>query len=81
MENVGGIATILGRTYEFEKDGGYGLIDFDGQKALVKFECPMESLPPQGGGHIVGSTDITLTLTNGQLMYKDEPVCMGELVK
>ncbi|MBU1179954.1 hypothetical protein KJ885_03350 [Patescibacteria group bacterium] len=44
---------------------------------LVKFSCPFESMPPQGGGQVIASTGATLALDNGHLMYQGEPVVLG----
>ena len=80
QQKIGGIATILGKRFVFPTDGGFGLVELDGDMALVEFSCPLESLPPQGAGHVLGSSGLVLKLEHGQLQYDGKPVVLGHLV-
>lgn len=70
MENeVKGIITVAGQSFQMSGSHGFGLITLDGKKTLVQFSCPLESIPPKGSGIILGQTGINLSLINGSLHY------------
>lgn len=78
MKNIGGIANILGKSFAFPNDEGYGLIRLGDQLALVEYSCPLESLPPKGSGNVLTTTGIPLKLENGKLTYNGVLVSLGE---
>ena len=81
MIQVHGVVIVLGKRYEFPASKGYGLIEFDGTVALIKFDCINHSNPPQGPGHILATSGAQLELTDGRLTYNSLPVHMGSLQK
>ena len=76
-KKIGGVANILGQWFTFPTGHGLGLVELNGRFVLVRFSCPLESIPPQGSGDVVASTDVVLTIDAGQLKYKDELVVFG----
>lgn len=73
---VGGFVEVNGKKFAFPKDSGYGLINLGSDLVLIKFDCILESVPPQGYGEIIGTT-ADITLENGQLKYLDQPIQLG----
>jgi hypothetical protein len=76
-KHVGGIALIVEKRFAFPSDKGFGLVNIDGHWYIVKFSCPLESIPPRGGGLLV-SADATIDLREGKLFFAGHELQLGE---
>ena len=79
---VRGRVHLFDRTYAFEVEEGYGLVKLaNGQHAIIKFTCTLESRPPQGDGQIITTTDSRIELFDGKLLYNEKEIHIGLLEK
>lgn len=77
MDKVGGIAAILGQQFAFPVDAGYGLVQLGERWAIVKFSCPLESLPPKGDGYVITSHDDGISIREGLMFYGGHHLHLG----
>jgi hypothetical protein len=73
--NVKSQITVGDKLFWMDAEHGFGLINFHGDWTLIKFTAPLETLPPQGRGTILGQ-NFNLEVRSGQLYYNNERVSL-----
>jgi hypothetical protein len=66
---VKGIITVEGERYNLDGDCGLALIRHRGKLVVIRYSCPLESLPPKGAGHVVLTETADIVLIDGELWY------------
>jgi hypothetical protein len=66
---VKGVVTVEDQEYHLNGTGGLALVRHKGKLVVIKYSCPLRSVPGLGIGHIVLTETQDISLIDGELWY------------